>query len=326
MRYLFSLLLFTSFASFAQDTDVFKPDSIRKVLEASQIKSSIKIDGVLKEEEWKSALPSPRFIQVEPHQGVLSDFETTVKVLYNKQFLYFGVFSRDSLGKKAIRATDFKRDFNFAQHDLLTLSFDGFNDKRNAMALATNAYGVQRDLLSFDDYYYDVDWDGLWKVRTTRTDSGWYAEIAIPWQTLRYTKITDSVQEWGFNIYRNRRLTNEISAFSPFPRSFSSLRMDYAGILKNLQPPPPKQNGQVQNGAQGGNGGKMQPPPPHLNIKEIESLFPAVAAELKKQKEAEKAGMDAKMDELKKAYPDFATYLEKNKPQVPSQVVPEATA
>lgn len=246
MRYLFILLLFTSFASFAQDADVFKPDSIRKVLEASQIKSSIKIDGVLKEEEWKNALPSPRFIQVEPHQGALSDFETTVKVLYNKQFLYFGVFSRDSLGKKAIRATDFKRDFNFAQHDLLTLSFDGFNDKRNAMALATNAYGVQRDLLSFDDYYYDVDWDGLWKVRTTRTDSGWYAEIAIPWQTLRYPKINDSVQEWGFNIYRNRRLTNEISAFSPFPRSFSSLRMDYAGILKNLQPPPPKPNIRVQ--------------------------------------------------------------------------------
>ncbi len=246
MRYLFILLFFIPCASFAQDADVFKPDSIRKVLEATQIKSSIKIDGILKEEEWKNALSSPRFIQIEPHQGDAPNFETSVKVLYNKQFLYFGVFSKDSLGRKAIRATDFKRDFNFAQHDLLTLSFDGFNDKRNAMALATNAYGVQRDLLSFDDYYYDVDWDGLWKVRTTRTDSGWYAEIAIPWQTLRYPKLTDSIQDWGFNIYRNRRLTNEISAFSPFPRSFSSLRMDYAGILKNLQPPPPKPNIRVQ--------------------------------------------------------------------------------
>src|SRR4029078_2660150 len=157
-------------------------------------------------------------------------------------FIYFGIFSRDPLGRKAIRATHFKRDFNYLAHDLVTLTFDGFNDKRNAMCFASNAFGVQRDYLSFDDLYYDVDWDGLWKVRTTRTDSGWYAEVAIPWQTLRYKKTADSIQSWGFNMYRNRRLTNEISAFSPFPRVFSVLRMDYAGEITNLRPPPPKTN------------------------------------------------------------------------------------
>ncbi|MEK7433828.1 MAG: hypothetical protein AABZ74_11895 [Cyanobacteriota bacterium] len=91
---------------------------------------------------------------------------------------------------------------------------------------------------------------------------------------------------------------------------------DFATYLEKNKP---------QQGA-GPNGGGKMPPPPPFNEKEIESLFPAVAAELKKQKEAEKAGMDAKMDELKKSYPDFATYLEKNKPQVPTQVVPVATA
>jgi hypothetical protein len=29
------------------------------------------------------------------------------------------------------------------------------------MALMANAYGVQRDLLVFDDILTDVDWDGL---------------------------------------------------------------------------------------------------------------------------------------------------------------------
>ena len=230
----------------AQDASVFKPDSIRKELMATQIKTNLKVDGILTDFEWKQTKPSPRFIQIEPFQGAAPNFETDVRVLYNKQYLYFGIFSKDSLGKKAIRATDFKRDFNFLQHDIVTLSFDGFNDKRNAMAFATNPYGVQRDLLSFDDIYYDVDWDGLWRVRTNITDSGWFAEIAIPWQTLRYPKKADTIQDWGFNIYRNRRLTNEISAFAPFPRSFTSLRMDYAGLLKNLQPPPPKPNIRVQ--------------------------------------------------------------------------------
>ncbi len=231
---------------FSQDADFFKPDSIRKEIIAVPISTFLRIDGTMNEPEWKMAKPSPRFIQVEPHQGQPSNFQTDIKVLYNNRYLYVGIFAHDPLGRKAIRATDFMRDFDYLRHDLVALSIDGFNDKRNAMSFATNAYGVQRDLLAFDDLYYDIDWDGLWRVRTVRTDSGWSAEIAIPWQTLRYPKTADSIQNWGFNVYRNRRLTNEISAFSPFPRVFSSLRMDYAGVLKNLQPPPPQTNIRIQ--------------------------------------------------------------------------------
>ena len=228
--------------AYPQNPDMFKPDSIKKELNAVQITTMLRIDGVLNEPEWKKAIPSPRFIQIEPYQNQLPNFETDVKVLYNQQYLYFGIFSRDSMGRKSIRATDFKRDFSTTQHDQVTLAIDGFNDKRNAMAFGTNAYGVQRDLLCFDDLYYDMDWNGLWRVRTTRTDSGWFAEIAIPWQTLRYPKTVDSIQNWGFNIYRNRRLTNEITALSAYPRSVTAARMEYAGILKNLLPPPPKPN------------------------------------------------------------------------------------
>ena len=50
---------------------------------------------------------------------------------------------------------------------------DGYTVLVANMAFAVNPYGVQRDLLSFDDTYYDVDWDGVWRVRTSRTDSGW---------------------------------------------------------------------------------------------------------------------------------------------------------
>ncbi|HTS44851.1 MAG TPA: DUF5916 domain-containing protein [Puia sp.] len=236
------LLLIIYSAAFAQDAEVFKPDSTKKEIEAVQISSFLRVDGLLNEPDWQKTKPSPRFTQIEPLQGNLPNFETEIKVLYNRQYLYLGIFARDSLGRKAIRATDFKRDFDYRQHDLVSLAFDGFNDKRNAMSFVTNAYGVQRDLLSFDDLYYDIDWDGLWKVRTNRTDSGWTAEIEIPWQTLRYPKTTDSLQNWGFNVYRNRRLSNEITALSPFPRVFTSLRMNYAGILKGLKPPPPKPN------------------------------------------------------------------------------------
>ena len=247
MRYCFSFVfILLGLQVTAQDAAVFRPDSTQRAIKAQPIRQSIKLDGKLDEAEWKLAGPSPLFTQIEPLQGQSPNFATSVKVLYNRQFLYFGVFCRDSVGKKSIRATDFKRDFNTRQHDHIGLSFDGFNDQRNSMALYTNAYGVQRDLLNFDDMYTDLDWDGLWKVRTTRTDSGWYAEMAVPWQTLRYPRLKDSLQHWGFNIYRNRRLSNEISAFSAYPRSFSFLRMAYSGKLTNLEPPPPGRNLRIQ--------------------------------------------------------------------------------
>ncbi|HXD78811.1 MAG TPA: DUF5916 domain-containing protein [Puia sp.] len=236
------LFLLLADRAFGQATDFFRPDPHRRVLQAIRIAGNITVDGLLDEPEWQLAPGASDFIQVEPYQGRPSQFGTTVKVLYNQKYLYVGIICRDPKGKKAIMATDFMRDFDYTRHDLVNLSFDTYNDQRNAIVFATNAYGVQRDLLAFDDLYYDIDWNGLWKVRTTRGDSGWVAEMAIPWKTLRYPRTKDSTQAWGFNVYRNRRLTNEISAFSPFPRIFSATHMDYAGLLTGLQPPPPSTN------------------------------------------------------------------------------------
>lgn len=238
--------LFVELECGAQTASVFRPDSVKKEINAKKIYSQLHIDGVLNELEWSYTTASSSFVQIEPNQGAPPNFETLVKVLFNQQNLYIGIFAKDTMGKRAIRATDFMRDFNALAHDHIVVTFDGFNDKRNAMCFATNAYAVQRDYLSFDDLYFDYDWNGLWNVRTTRTDSGWYAEMAIPWQTLRYRKSVDSVQTWGINIYRNRRLSNEGTSFSPFPRAFTASRMEYAGSLKYLQPPPPKSNIRLQ--------------------------------------------------------------------------------
>ena len=246
MKKLLLFILLLSGTCFAQDASVFKPDAIKKEVVATRISQTLRIDGKLDEPEWQQALPAPSFVQIEPYQGASPNHPTSTRVLYNRQYLYIGIMAYDSGGKKAIRATDFKRDFSVRSHDHVGISLDGFNDHRNAMAFTTNAYGVQRDLLVFDDVLTDLDWDGLWKVRTNRTDSGWVAEIAIPWQTLRYPKSTDSLQQWGINVVRNRRLTNETSAFSAYPRSFNFTRMVYAGVLKNLQPPPPKTNIRIQ--------------------------------------------------------------------------------
>jgi hypothetical protein len=232
------LLFFFPFISLAQE--VFNPSTTPLELIPKAIDVNMKADGLLDEPAWKDAKSIFLNFQVEPFQGRKASFSSEVKVMYNQNFLYVGAILRDTIGRNRFRSPNLKRDYVFQENDLFGIALDGFLDKRNALVLQSNAYGVQRDLLAFDDRQYDIDWDGLYRVRTQRSDSSWVAEFAIPWQTLRYPK-TDgkAAQDWGVNFFRVRRSSNELSVWSPHPRSMSPLRMDYAGRMKGIIPPPP---------------------------------------------------------------------------------------
>ena len=88
MKLIFILFIFFSIFAVAQDANVFKPDTLRKEIIATSFNGSLKIDGNLDEKEWRQAISSSRFIQIEPLQGQLPHFSTDVKILYNKQNLY----------------------------------------------------------------------------------------------------------------------------------------------------------------------------------------------------------------------------------------------
>jgi hypothetical protein len=241
---LLSPLLLISQYCFCQD--IFPPDPVKKTIKATKIEAKLNIDGELDEPEWLSAEIIKDFIEQDPVQGVPAKKETVVRLLYNKNFLYMGVICYDSVGRNKYRALNLRRDFSAANSDFFAIAIDGYNDERNAVMFGMNPYGAQRDLLSFDDNYYDPDWDGLWTVRTQRTDTAWIAEVAIPWKTLRYRGTMDSLQTWGLSFGRISRGSNEISGWPAFPRAFGGLRMAYAGKLIDLEAPKPPTNIRVQ--------------------------------------------------------------------------------
>jgi Domain of unknown function (DUF5916)/Carbohydrate family 9 binding domain-like len=243
MRKLY-FLFFIFLAQISLAQDVFLPDSIKKNIEATPIQINLKVDGRLDESVWNQAKEITDFVQMEPLQKEKANQKTVFKLLYNADYLYVGAIMYEPKGKKALRVPDLQRDFDYGGSDQIGISIDGFNDERNAMIFMANPYGSQRDLLSFDDQAFDSDWDGLWRVRTSRNDTAWVAEFAIPWKTLRYQ--TKPIQTWSVNFFRLRRLTNEQTVWSAVPRSFSPSRMQYAGKLTNIQAPPPSPNIRVQ--------------------------------------------------------------------------------
>jgi len=205
----------------------------------SQSTEKIIVDGHLNEPIWQQVKPISHFIEVEPFQGKAAIHTTAVKIVQDKKHIYIGVFARDSNCKKNLRVPDLKRDFSFDDNDLFGISIDAFNTKRNAVAFQVTPYATQRDLQSFDDAVFDVDWDALWYSNTHITDSGWYAEIAIPFQSIRYSPENTA---WGINFIRIHRASNEITAWPGYPRSLDTYRMTYAAELTNIQLPPPGVN------------------------------------------------------------------------------------
>ena len=99
MRYLFLLI---SFCGFSQE--VFKPLNPQKEFQPLKIESSLKADGLLDETEWQNAPSVHLDFQVEPFQGLQASFSSTVKMLYNHQFLYVAAILKDTVGKNAFRA------------------------------------------------------------------------------------------------------------------------------------------------------------------------------------------------------------------------------
>ena len=171
-------------------------------------------------------------------------YPSAVRVLYDDTYLYVGAYNRDSAGLSTLRMQDLRRDFDSMESDVFGVTVGSLGDGRTSFQFQVSPLGSQGDVQAFDGGdAFNFTWDALWKVRTTRSDSGWTAEIAIPWMSLKYRR---GQKTWDVNFVRNTRRALQWSAWSPFPRQFSSWRLRYAGVLDSLEPPPPRTNVRIR--------------------------------------------------------------------------------
>ncbi len=229
----------------AQAQEVFPTPDTPLTIRAARVQATIHLDGDLSETDWQRVVPVRGFRQAEPQQGNPATFDTEVRILYDDKNLYVGAICYDTTGIPGVRVRDLRRDFDYFQNDLFGISLDPFRDGRSAIVFQVNPHGGQRDIQVIDGNIYNRDWDAVWDGRTTVTDRGWVVEVAIPWHTLRYPE-TMAATQWGINFVRNIRRHNEITGWSPWPRVYSPYRMDYAGVLEGIEPPPPSTNLRVQ--------------------------------------------------------------------------------
>ena len=89
-----------------------------------------------------------------------------------------------------------KRDEALVSSGEIMLVFDSFNDKENAIGFSTTPSGIRNDFtISRDGMMMGGDpkmtplnmsWNTFWDVKTTRNQSGWFAEFRIPFSSMRF--------------------------------------------------------------------------------------------------------------------------------------------
>ena len=242
------VLLLAGFSSFAQELEGnFPPPDNPLTVKATKTQTTIRIDGRLDEKDWEQAEEVTDFFRREPRQGGPVNYFTSVRILYDEKNLYVGAFCSDSLGLKGIRVQDLRRDFEWGENDIFGVSLDPQNLKQYAQAFQTTPFGNQRDLQNFNGNNFDTGWNTLWKVRTQRTDQGYFAEFAIPFKSLRYNLPQNGEPvEWGITLVRYARRDVEVSTFPAIPQSFTPYRMTYAAKLTGVEAPPPSANVRIE--------------------------------------------------------------------------------
>lgn len=233
--------------AWSQQSENFAPAEKPPEIRASRANSPVKIDGKLNEPDWQKAQIVSEFFRMEPRQGGEYLYNTEVKILFDEKNLYVGAFCKDSLGKAGVRVQDLRRDFRFGENDIFYIQLDPQNLKQYCVSFQTTPYGNQRDLQSFNDNNIDNDWNALWSVRTHRTDSGYFAEFAIPFKSIRYEETAQGESPtWGITLARLARRDYEQTVFPAIPQSFSPYRMTYAAKLVGLELPEPSANVRIE--------------------------------------------------------------------------------
>ena len=85
----------------------------------------IRVDGVLDDGEWSRATPIGPLVQRDPVEGAPASETTEVRVVFDRDNLYFGISCRDRT-PSAIVATQLGRDAGLDVDDWIVIVLDPF--------------------------------------------------------------------------------------------------------------------------------------------------------------------------------------------------------
>lgn len=216
----------------SDEEDAPLPMSERPVLRANPLTSGFSLDGQRGDPAWRDATDSiPDLTTVEPDEGEVPAAPTIIKVFANPDEIVVLAWCRDREPERIVSFSK-ARDSNLDEEDHLTIVFDTFMDSRSGYVFRVNPSGARFDgLVPRHADEVNSSWDAIWEAKTSRDETGWYAEIRIPVKSLSFEK---GLETWGFNIERRVERLLEVSRWSGVSLDYEVTQPSRAGLLSGL--------------------------------------------------------------------------------------------
>lgn len=186
----------------------FQNTHSQKKIIIAQISDKIEIDGILNDKAWEEITAIEDFVGFQPVSGIKPSVKTKIKVGYDRTAIYFGAMlydNPDSIRKRLTLRDNVDAD-NFICH------LSPFNDGTSWYEFWVTCSGVQMDSFIEPTSGWSYKWDAVWESRVTIVDSGWIAEIKVPFSILRIPKNKEQV--WGFNMFRQVKWKNQVISWN----------------------------------------------------------------------------------------------------------------
>lgn len=204
----------------------------RIVVRAVRTDERIVLDGRLTEAVYRDRPPIDEFVQQEPREGQPATERTAVWLFFDDLYLYVAANCLDSRAEMMV-ANEMRRDSeNLAQNDNFAVLLDTFHDRRNGFLFYTTPVGGLFDGYVTDERQVNGEWNTVWDARTTRSETGWTVEMAIPFRSLRYA--ASGEQTWGINFRRVIRSKNEFIYLTPVPAAYGQNGINRASVAATL--------------------------------------------------------------------------------------------
>jgi len=189
------------------------------------------IDGDVSEAVWERAQVIDEFYQFEPDPGVPTTERTELRILYDEDNLYIGVYNYDSEPDQITLRT-MARDGDLFFGDYFRIYLDPGQTRRNGYLFEIAATGGRRDAILQNNTQNLVQWDTIWAGEARVVEDGWIAEMAIPFRSISYDPARE---EWGFDFSRMIRRKNERTRWTSYDAGINLMDISNAGALTGIR-------------------------------------------------------------------------------------------
>ncbi len=185
-------------------------------LRLTRLSGPVVVDGRVDEPAWESIPVLPLTVLTPQYRAEPSE-RTEIRVAYDDTHLYMSGRMYDS-EPGSLRANSLYRDA-FAGDDLLSIALDTYYDRQSAAWFCVNPAGSRIDqILSSDGDSLNLDWNTYWDAEAARDETGWFAEMRIPFSSLGFRDVDGRVV-MGLEVYRSIGRKNERLLFPDIPPS-----------------------------------------------------------------------------------------------------------